>query len=349
MARATSELLNSLREETALAGEPVIAVVIPCFREKAHILDVLAAMPKSVASVICVDDCCPEGTGVFIEQENTDPRVTVVKNPTNEGVGGATMAGYRQALRTAASIIVKIDGDGQMDPALIDTLIEPVRNGSADYTKGNRFFDLEKLQTMPNKRLLGNAILSFVSKFSTGYWQNFDPTNGFTAIHRDVLALLPLEKIDKGYFFESDILFRLNTLGAVVMDIPMPAQYGEETSHLQVRKEFATFVYKHGANFLKRIFYTYFLRGFSIASIQWLAGPLLLLFGLVFGVNEWVGSSREGVTATAGTVMLAALPTIVGIQFILSAIDHDIRAVPQYALHRLLRPRRAAKAPESGR
>ena len=338
MARATSELLSSLRTEQTLAEKSVIAVVIPCYREREHILDVIGAIPELVAKIICVDDGCPDSTGQFIVAENTDPRVEVVNNESNEGVGGATICGYRAALESGATVVVKIDGDDQMDATLIETLIEPVKNGSADYAKGNRFFDLEKLASMPKMRLFGNAILSFVSKFSTGYWQTFDPTNGFTAIHRDVLALLPLDKIDKGYFFESDMLFRLNTLGCVVMDVPMPARYGTETSHLLVRKEIGSFLYKHAANFLKRIFYNYFLRGFSIASIQWVAGPLLLLFGLIFGLSEWVASSREGVTATAGTVMLAALPTIVGIQFILSAIDHDIRNVPTFALHRLLRP-----------
>ncbi|MGR8949338.1 MAG: glycosyltransferase family 2 protein [Gammaproteobacteria bacterium] len=344
MARATSELLTSLRTEEALSEKSVIAVVIPCYRERDHILEVLGTIPGFVAKIICVDDGCPDKTGELITADNTDARVEVIQNDINQGVGGATIRGYKAALRSGATIIVKIDGDGQMDASMIETLIEPVKNGSADYAKGNRFFDLEKLQSMPRMRLFGNAILSFVSKFSTGYWQTFDPTNGFTAIHRDVLALLPLDKIDKGYFFESDMLFRLNTLGGVVMDVPMPARYGEETSHLSVRKVLATFLYKHAANFFKRIFYNYFLRGFSVASIQWVAGPMLVLLGLVFGLNEWVGSAQAGVTATAGTVMLAALPTIVGIQFVLSAIDHDIRNVPSFALHRLLRPRVDSKS-----
>lgn len=336
MARATSELLSSLRSDDATKSDVVVAVVIPCYKERAHILDVLDSIPAHVAKIICVDDACPDSTGEFVSSKTSDPRVVVVNNKQNLGVGGATLRGYKAALHSGATVVVKLDGDGQMDASLIATLVEPVRNGSADYAKGNRFFDLEKLQSMPKGRLFGNAILSFISKFSTGYWQTFDPTNGFTAIHTDVLAVLPLDKIDKGYFFESDMLFRLNTLGGVVIDVPMPAQYGNETSHLNVRKELGSFVYKHTANFFKRIFYNYFLRGFSIASIQWLAGPLLLLFGILFGLNEWMESNRGGISATAGTVMLAALPTIIGMQFILSAIDHDIRNVPTVPLHRLL-------------
>lgn len=337
MARATSELLNSLRKDNPVAAEAVIAVVIPCYREREHILQVINAVPSVVSKIICIDDACPDKTGEYVTENVSDPRVEVVVNDHNEGVGGATIRGYQAALNSGATVIVKLDGDGQMDPRFIEALVEPVHDGRADYAKGNRFFDLEKLQSMPKGRLFGNAVLSFVSKFSTGYWQTFDPTNGFTAINREILALLPLAKIDHGYFFESDMLFRLNTLGCVVIDVPMPAHYGNETSHLNVRKELGAFTYKHSLNFVKRIFYNYFLRGFSIASIQWLLGPLLLLFGISFGISEWIESERNAVTASAGTVMLAALPTIVGIQFILSAIDHDIRNVPTFALHRLLR------------
>ncbi|MEM7469545.1 MAG: glycosyltransferase family 2 protein, partial [Pseudomonadota bacterium] len=160
MAQATSELLTSLRNESVINEQPVVAVVIPCYRERQHILGVLETIPSSVAKIICVDDGCPDGTGEFISSEAKDPRVEVVRSDVNEGVGGATMRGYQAAANSGANIVVKIDGDGQMDAAMIDTLIEPVTNGSADYAKGNRFFDLEKLQTMPKGRLIGNAILS---------------------------------------------------------------------------------------------------------------------------------------------------------------------------------------------
>ncbi|MGR9092039.1 MAG: glycosyltransferase family 2 protein, partial [Gammaproteobacteria bacterium] len=199
-----------------------------------------------------------------------------------------------------------------------------------------RFFSLENIATMPRYRIIGNVVMSFVSKFSSGYWNVFDPANGFIAIHASALRVLPLDRISDDYFFESDMLFRLNTLRAVVIDVPMHAQYGDEQSHLDVFASLPVFIGKHIGNFAKRIFYSYFLRNFSVASIQWVIGPLLLLFGVVFGVHAWRVAEAAGLAATAGTVMLAALPIIVGLQFILAAIDYDVRSVPTVPLHRLL-------------
>jgi len=188
----------------------------------------------------------------------------------------------------------------------------PTRPGEADYTKGNRFFDLEQVSQMPTVRLLGNAVLSFFNKISSGYWNLFDPTNGYTAIHRDVAACLPFGRISRRYFFESDMLFRLNTLRAVVVDIPMHASYGDEVSNLRISKVVGEFFFKHVRNTFKRIFYNYYLRDLSLASLQLPMGMLLLIFGVLFGLYKWNEASSLGVTATPGTVMLSALPVLVG-------------------------------------
>lgn len=321
----------------ARAAEPLrVVVVIPCYREREHILEVLARIPPQVTHIICVDDGCPDKTGELIEEKSEDPRVAVIVNERNEGVGSATKLGYLAALEVNADIVIKLDGDGQMDPDLILTLIAPIVDGFADYTKGNRFFSLENTASMPRHRIIGNIIMSFVSKFSSGYWHVFDPNNGFTAMHSAALRLMPLSKISDGYFFESDILFRLNTLRAVVVDIPMLAKYGDEKSHLKIIEALPIFAANHAANFVKRVFYSYFLRSFSVASIQWILGPLLFVFGTCFGLYQWIAASTSGTAATAGTVMLAALPIIIGLQFILAAIDFDVRSVPSVPLQRLL-------------
>src|ERR1035437_2248747 len=193
-------------------GRPTIgriAVVIPCYRVRAHILTVLKRIGTEVTQIYVVDDCCPESTGHFVEQNALDPRVTVLYNRTNLGVGGATLVGLQQAALDGAEVAVKIDGDGQMDPSFIPSFVGIILAGEADYAKGNRFFDLDGLKSMPTSRLIGNAGLSFLAKFSTGYWHTFDPTNGFFAIHISLLPLIPLDKISRRYFFESDLLFRL--------------------------------------------------------------------------------------------------------------------------------------------
>jgi dolichol-phosphate mannosyltransferase len=334
----TQKLMDQLDDRVRgdVARTPRVAVVIPCYRERAHILDVLARVPPEVAHIICVDDGCPDQTGALVEERNNDPRVAIIVSERNEGVGGAMKRGYRAALEAGVEVVVKLDGDGQMDPALIPALIAPIVDGHADYTKGNRFFSVENTTTMPRHRIVGNIVLSFVSKFSSGYWHVFDPNNGYTAIHSAALRLVPLSKISDGYFFESDMLFRLNTLRGVVVDVPMLAIYGDEKSYINLRQVLPLFAAKHAGNFLKRIFYSYFLRSFSVASIQWILGPLLFLFGTSFGIYHWIAASTAGSAATAGTVMLAALPIIIGLQFVMAAIDYDVRSVPTIALHRLL-------------
>ena len=211
-----------------------IAVVIPSYKVRNHILDVIHQIGPEVCRIYVVDDCCPDNSGSFVERHCKDERIIIIRNPENRGVGGAVMVGYAAAITEGMDIIVKIDGDGQMDASLIPNFIAPILENEADYTKGNRFFNLEKVYNMPKLRLFGNAVLSFMTKLSSGYWDVFDPTNGFTAIHREVAQHLPFNKISQRYFFETDMLFRLNTLRAVVVDIPMDAKYGDEISHLKI-------------------------------------------------------------------------------------------------------------------
>ncbi|CAM3335479.1 hypothetical protein CUTA107171_22650 [Cupriavidus taiwanensis] len=158
-------------------------------------MDVIESIDSLVSNIYVVDDCCPDGSGALVTSECTDPRVRVIRLPENLGVGGAVMAGYRAAIQDGMDVAVKIDGDGQMDPHDIANFVEPILAGEADYTKGNRFFNLDSLEQMPRVRLLGNAALSFMSKLSSGYWDLFDPTNGYTAIHCEVARHLPMEKI----------------------------------------------------------------------------------------------------------------------------------------------------------
>lgn len=315
--------------ERAVDRAATVAVVIPCYRVGAHALDVIARVGPGVARIIVVDDACPQGSGDLIERECRDPRVVVLRHADNQGVGGATATGYQHALAEGHGVLVKLDGDGQMDPALIPQLVAPILAGSADYTKGNRFFRLADVVDMPRARLIGNAALSFLAKLSTGYWQLFDPTNGFTAIHAGIASQLPWTRIARRYFFESDLLYHLNQLRGVVHEMPMRAVYANEPSSLNPLKQVAPFFAGHLRNFLRRLVYSYFLRGFSLASVELVLGVLLLAFGIAFGGFEWLLSTRTGVASTAGTVMLAALPVILGMQLLLSWLAFDIAAEPR--------------------
>ena len=310
-----------------------IAVVIPSYKVCNHILQVIHMIGPEVSRIYVVDDCCPDGSGHFVEANCKDERVIVIRHAVNQGVGGAVMTGYQAAIEDGMEVFVKIDGDGQMDPALIQEFIAPIAAGEADYTKGNRFFDLENVRSMPGMRLFGNAVLSLMCKLSSGYWNLFDPTNGYTAIHADVARHLPFEKISRRYFFETDMLFRLNTLRAVVVDVPMEAKYGDEVSNLKIKRIVGEFLVKHMRNFSKRIFYNYYLRDMSLASIELPLGIVFFVFGSVYGGYHWIYSGQAGISTPAGTVMLAALPALMGLQLILAFLSYDIESVPRRPFH----------------
>jgi dolichol-phosphate mannosyltransferase len=315
---------------------PRIAVVIPCYRVASRVLDVIARIGPEVSWIIAVDDACPERTGNLIEQQCRDPRVRVLRHGENQGVGGAVMTGYAEAMALPVDVVVKLDGDGQMDPSLIIRLVNPLLEGRADYVKGNRFHRIADVSGMPPLRLFGNAVLSFLTKLSSGYWQLFDPTNGFTAIRRELIAELAFDRIAKRYFFESDMLYHLNQLRAVVVDIPMRANYADEPSSLRPMHMIGPFMRGNIRNFFRRLLYSYFLRGFSAASMELLLGLPLFLFGLLFGLWQWINSIAAHQPATAGTVMLAALPLILGTQLMLSWLNFDVTAEPRQPVHAVL-------------
>jgi glycosyltransferase involved in cell wall biosynthesis len=327
---------------------PLIAVVIPCYKVRDHILGVLAGIGPEVAAIYVVDDACPENTGEHVRKNCADSRVRVIRNERNLGVGGATMRGYREALGEEMDILVKLDGDGQMDPHRIPSIVRPLLDGNADYAKGNRFFDLDDVTGMPKTRFIGNAILSFVNKMSSGYWDVMDPTNGYTALHATVCRALPLEKIAKDYFFESDMLFRLATLRAVVVDVPMPARYGAELSNLRVGHAAATFPRHFLVRTFKRFFYSYFLRDFNAGTVQFLIGLALVLGGGIFGAIHWYRSIHTGIPATPGTVIVAALPILIGGHLLIAALNYDISNVPRRPLHPHLVKRKEADLSATG-
>lgn len=319
---------------------PTIAVVMPCYRVSGQVLDVIARVGPSVAAIYAVDDACPEATGDRLARDCADRRLRVLRHTVNQGVGGATITGYRAALAEGADIVVKLDGDGQMDPGEIERLVAPIVEGRADYSKGNRFYELEFLRTMPRVRLFGNSLLSLVAKFASGYWDIMDPSNGFTAAHRDALSLLPLDKVDRGYFFESDMLFRLNTIRAVVRDVPMPARYGDEPSSLRIGRVAVAFPLKYLRATFKRLFYAYFLRDFNAGTLQFVLGGVITLAGVVAGVGYWLHSAATGAPTTSGQVMLAALPILIGVQLLIAALNYDIASVPREPLQRTTGPGR---------
>ena len=313
----------------AAPDEKQIWVVIPAYKLTQGVINLIESIPPIVSKVVVIDDACPDKSGNLIEKLCKDSRVSVHYNEENLGVGGAVKKGYRIALENGAEVVIKLDGDGQMDPRNIPKLVAPLLNHEADYTKGNRFYTLNSLKAMPKKRLIGNSILSVMSKFSTGYWNIFDPNNGFTAISRNTLENLDLSQISDSYFFESDMLFRLYCNRAVVKDVPMNSIYGDEKSSLSISRITFEFIFKHIRNSIKRFFYAYILRDASVASLELPLGFLLLIFGVGNSIITWLNSSTTGIPNNPGTVMLSGLAILTGTQFVLAFISYDVSNVPR--------------------
>ena len=175
-------------------------------------------------------------------------------------------------------------------------------------------------------------MLSFITKLSSGYWRVFDPTNGYTAIHSAALRQIELRNVNERYFFESDMLINLGGARAVVMDVPMMARYGAEVSNLRVRDIVGVFLRKHIREFIKRIVYSYFLRDFNMASLELVVGTCLAASGTSFGAYHWYLSIETSEISSAGTVLLATLPIILGFQLILAFLGYDVANQPLHPL-----------------
>lgn len=310
-----------------------IAVVIPAYGVERDIQSVLDGLPPYLKHIIVVDDASPDSSGELVAvAAKNDARIILVTHTQNQGVGGAMVSGFCKALELGAQIVVKLDGDDQMDPAHIPALVKPLIHGKADYVKGNRFRDFQSLGQMPLVRRIGNLGLSFLTKAATGYWGIFDPTNGYFAIRAEILAQLPLDKIDRRYFFETSMLAHLYLLGALVMDVPIPARYRNETSNLSIRRTLFEFPRKLLLTFLRRILLKYYIYDFSMMSLYLMVGIPLLLFGGIFGAVKWIDYASRNVPAPTGTVMLPTISVILGIQILLSAIEIDMNSVPRKPL-----------------
>lgn len=307
-----------------------IAVIIPCYNVSRQIEEVINNIPPDINWIITVNDCSKDDTGTILENiRNKNNRVTVLHHEINQGVGGAMLTGFSKALELNSDIIIKMDGDNQMDSSYIKDLIKPIIEGKADYTKGNRFRDFHALRQMPVTRRFGNLGLSFCIKAASGYWNLFDPNNGYIAINGETLKKLNKKRIYKRYFFESSMLIELYNVDAVVQEIPMKARYGDEVSHLSLTRTLFGFPPKLLRAFFRRILLKYFLFDFNIASVYILFGLPFFIFGVIFGVYNFIKYASTHTAAPTGTVVIPTLLIILGFQLLLSAISYDISNYPK--------------------
>ena len=285
---------------------------------------VVARIPAWVTGIIVVDDASTDDT-LAVAQSLTDSRVTVLHHDHNRGVGGAMVTGYRAALEAGYDVVVKMDADDQMDADELPALVRPIELGMAEYTKGNRFRRTGWPKGMPRTRWFGSVALSFLTKVASGYWHVFDPQCGFTAITAPALARLKLDGIARDYFFENDMLIRLNVIDARVVDVSTAALYGDELSTLRIGRVTWTFPLRLVRRFAWRFIKRHVVNDFGLIAMLTFVGAVFLLFGVVFGAYRWVDSAVSGHVATAGTVMIAVVPIILGAQMLLQALALEVQ------------------------
>jgi len=328
----SSIVTGQIMENHQLKITAHIAVIVPAYKVEKQVQRVLLNIPSFVRTIIVVDDASPDATAAIVQSVN-DPRIIYIRHKKNKGVGAAMKTGYQRAIEEGAEILVKMDGDDQMDPHQIVNLLKPIIKGSADFVKGNRFFHQAQLEKMPIIRRVGNWLLTFLVKAASGYWHVFDPSNGFTAVHASVWRLVNQDRISNDYFFESSLLIELRFLSAVVKDIAIPARYQDEQSLLSISKVLFSFPFRLVKAFFHRLLFQYYLYNFSFSSLAFLAGALFLLFGLVWGGWHWHESIKTQIPATTGTVLIAVLPVIFCMQLWIQAIAQDILDTPKEPIH----------------
>ncbi len=325
--------INKPKIKNRSQSKPCLAVVIPVFNNEQYIRKVIENVPDFVQHIIVINDASKDKTSSIVNKIH-NPKLHRIQHKRNQGVGGAMLSGYSAALLLGADIVVKMDGDDQMDPSYLSALVDPIMRGDADYCKGNRFLHTSELLSMPLLRRIGNWGLTFLTKIASGYWNIFDPTNGYTAIHQSILNDIDASHIAKDFFYETSILLELRRLQAKVLDVPIPARYLEKSSSLSEWREFFKFPIKLARGLIHRLYRQYFLYDFSAASLYFVLGLPLLIFGFLWGIIKWNISSMTGIPATSGTVLIAVLPITLGVQFLTQAFSLDMTSTPSQPIHR---------------
>jgi glycosyltransferase involved in cell wall biosynthesis len=303
-----------------------VAAVVPAYNEAKLIGQTIETMPEFVDFIVVVNDCSTDETS---ERARTsgDPRVRVLDHAVNTGVGGAILDGHELAMELGADVNVVMAGDAQMDPAFLPDLLDPIADHGYEFTKANRFFSRNSYAGMPKTRMFGSVVLSFATKIASGYWNLFDPQNGYTAVKTSTLRRLDLNSIARGYQFENDLLIWLNIANARARDVPIPAVYGAEVSTMKIHRVAPAIAKLLFRGFWRRMLLKHVLASFSPIALLFFTGLGLITFGLAVGV--WVLFETLGPpVASTGSVLLSVAPLLTGIHMLVSALTLDIQSTP---------------------
>ena len=302
-----------------------IAVVVPAYNEELLISNTLSSIPSFVDRIYAINDASVDRTQKIIEENSlNDSRIIPIRHEKNLGVGSAISSGYRRARDDNMDITVVIDGDNQMDSQLIPSMIDPIVMNRADYTKGNRLLSPEYRRGMRRWRFIGNTILTFLTKFSSGYWNLMDPQNGYTAISRRALERINLETIYPRYGYLNDLLVKLNVFGFRVMNIEMPARYGREKSKIRYGNYICVVSWVLLKDFFYRLKMKYIVLSFHPLVVFYLFGFVLTIAGLLAGTyTVYNVYFNHGALFVRG--VLSLLIFAIGFQFLSFALLFDIQ------------------------
>jgi glycosyltransferase involved in cell wall biosynthesis len=263
-----------------------IGVVIPAHNEETQIQRVIETMPDFVDQIIIVDDNSTDKTvAVITDLQKSYPHITLLRHSVNRGAGAAMVTAYKYAKEQDIDVAVRMDGDGQMNPNDLSVLLDPVVEGRADYSKGNRLFTGEAYQKIPKVRYFGNAFLSLFTKIASGYWNVADSQSGYTAINKKALNLIDWDQLYTWYGHPNDILVRLNVQNMRVKDVPVEPVYNiGEKSGIKIGRA----IFKIGWLLLKLFFWRmkekYIIRDFHpLVFFYFLGGFFYLMMVLLFG------------------------------------------------------------------
>jgi glycosyltransferase involved in cell wall biosynthesis len=304
-----------------------ICVVVPCYNEETQILKVIETMPGYVDKIVVVDDLSKDDTIEIVKEViKYNNQVFIIEHDKNSGVGGAIASGYKFARDENFDIAVVMAGDGQMNPDDLISLLDPVVDNRADYSKGNRLFTGEAFQKIPKIRYFGNSVLSLFTKIASGYWNIADSQSGYTAINKKALHAIDWDKMYKRYGQPNDMLVRLNVENLRVADVPVEPVYNVgEKSGIKIHKVIFTIGWLLIKLFLWRMKEKYIIRDFHPLVFFYFLGFMfsfttLILFLRIF--IEWYFSGHiPPINALA-----AMFSFMSSSQFILFAMWFDMEA-----------------------
>lgn len=317
-----------------------IAAVVPAYNEEGFVGRVIDTLPAIVDRAYVVDDCSSDGTWDEIlchAEVANSARLTVradggyehaqfvtpIRNTRNRGVGYSITTGYRRALEGGADVVVVLNGDGQMDPAVMPHILDPIVEGRADYTKGNRLRDHPEQLGMSSWRLFGNWSLTLLTRISSGYWHISDSQNGYTAISRHALETIGLDGLYERYGFLNDLLTKLNVHRLRVADVSHPAVYGDERSGISYPSFITSVSTLLLSNFLWRLREKYVVPRLHPTALCYALGGAGLVLGLLVSLFVLSGTLGLTVAPVDGWVVLGTFAT--GLFFFTLAVVVDAR------------------------